>query len=172
MSPPRIRLLLLDANAVIELHRLGLWSKVQALCDIHLARTVAEREADYYFEEGHKIAIDLAPAINAGSITVHDVPLAITRKFLSRFPRTFAQRLDPGELESLAHLVEVDGSCLISSSDIIVWRALGFLGLGDQGLSLEDILKRCGLGRTLDDQYTEAFRKHWIGRGAVERIQV
>jgi hypothetical protein len=32
--------LLLDANIVIELFRLGLWEKITDICDIHIAETV------------------------------------------------------------------------------------------------------------------------------------
>ncbi len=38
----KFRLLLLDANIVIELFGQGIWDRVIDLCDIHLARTVAE----------------------------------------------------------------------------------------------------------------------------------
>ena len=36
----RLSFLLLDANIIIELWRLGLWSKLVELCDIHVGKTV------------------------------------------------------------------------------------------------------------------------------------
>jgi hypothetical protein len=36
----RLSFLLLDANIVIHLFKLGIWERLIELCDIHLARTV------------------------------------------------------------------------------------------------------------------------------------
>jgi hypothetical protein len=42
----RLSFLLLDANIIIELWRLGLWCRLVELCDIHVGKTVVG-EADY-----------------------------------------------------------------------------------------------------------------------------
>lgn len=44
----KFRLLLLDADVVIELFRLGLWDGIVERCDVHLARIVVEDEAQFY----------------------------------------------------------------------------------------------------------------------------
>ena len=36
----RLSFLLLDANVIIRLFKLGLWNQVVAQCDLHLARSV------------------------------------------------------------------------------------------------------------------------------------
>ncbi len=42
-----LRLLLLDANVVIELFRLGIWGRVIERCRIFVARTIVEVEAHF-----------------------------------------------------------------------------------------------------------------------------
>ena len=79
--------------------------------------------------------------------------------------------MDLGELESLAHLVEVEQNCLISSGDKIVWRTLGWLNLGDQGLSLEEILSSIGLGSSVGNEYSKQYREHWTSNGFQEGFQ-
>ena len=53
--------------------------------------------------------------------------------------------VDAGEAESLAFLVHQNDDYRISSGDAIVYKVLGNLNLGDQGISLEEILGTCGL---------------------------
>lgn len=59
MARKKIRLLLLDANVVIELHSLELWEHVVERCEILLTETVVE-EARYYDagEQHVRIAIE------------------------------------------------------------------------------------------------------------------
>ena len=41
---PKLKLLILDAGVVIQLHELQLWQPLLVSCDVHLSRIVAERE--------------------------------------------------------------------------------------------------------------------------------
>ena len=60
---------------------------------------------------------------------------------------------------------------MISSGDAIVFRVLGNLGRGDEGLSLEEILQQIGLGRKLDWPYSRAFREKYTKDGETDMIQ-
>jgi hypothetical protein len=55
---PRLKWLILDANSVITLHELGIWSQVAGRCDVHLARTVVESEAVFFEKDGDRQPID------------------------------------------------------------------------------------------------------------------
>jgi len=126
-----------------------------------------------YFErmDGGQERIDLSRDIETAQVTIVEVELATLRLFRQKFMPTFLERLDPGELESLAHLVEVDRGCRISSADAIVWRTLGALQLGEQGVSLEEILNAIGQTRKLADQFTKLFRDKWTKRGFDEGLR-
>lgn len=43
----RLKLLILDACVVIQLHELGRWQQVVEQCDIHLSEIVARREVKF-----------------------------------------------------------------------------------------------------------------------------
>ncbi len=162
----KFRFLLLDANIVIELHRQGIWDKFIELCDVTLTETVV-RESDFYFSsDGQRHQIDLSDNIDAGKIRCEAVFIDDIRQFRCRFDSSYLDRLDPGEAESLALLVKASESWQISSSDEIVFKVLGRLGLGEQGISLEEILQKIGLKRNdLKPQYTKTFRENTTRKG-------
>lgn len=164
----KFSLLLLDANVVIELFRLGIWDKFISECDVHLARRVVE-ESMYWeddFDEEH--AIDLTPFEKIGRITVHDVELSELKTFTDPFGLDILEKLDPGESESLSILCSSTEQFLISSSDKIAYRVLGALSRSDQGISLEEILQAVGLSKKLKQQFGKAFREEWSRRGFAE----
>ena len=172
MSAKKFSLLLLDANVVIRLFELGIWDRILDACDVHLTRIVAEKEADF-FVDGSEVRrpIDLGPSEQDGRITVHEIPASKVAEFRSRFTDPILDRLDDGETESLALLVESDKRFLICSSDAIVFRVLGALCIGEQGLSLEEILQRIGLNRKLKWQFSKAFRLRFTNQGFDEGIR-
>jgi hypothetical protein len=166
----KLSFLLLDANIVIYAFKLGLWDRLIAQCDVHLARTVMGEAHFYEDERGERRDFELARYEKAGTIAVFDAPLALIRDFLDRFDPTYLERLDPGETESLAYLMNAAADCLICSADNIVYRVLGNLDRAEQGLALEEVLKAVGLGRPLPPQFTKTFRERWTEKGVEERL--
>jgi len=162
----RFRLLLLDANIVIELFRQGIWDRLIEFCDVHLSRTVAETEAHFYEDDdGEKQYFDLAPDVESGRITVFDVLPSDLARFRSRFDPSYFDRLDTGEAASLAFLLNSDDPYAICSADSIVFKVLGNLDRADQGVSLEEVLRRTGLSHQLAWPFTKAFRERWTREG-------
>ena len=168
----KFRLLLLDANIVIKLHKLELWDKVIAACSITLTSTVAYDEAHFWEDDyGGRHDFDLGQDIANGRVDCKTISLSKIETFKQRFDPSYLKRLDPGETESLIFLYESDEKWLISSSDAIVFKVLGCLGRGQQGISLEEILQEIGLKHQLEWQYTEQFRKKWTGQGQEDYIR-
>ncbi len=167
----KFRLLLLDANVVIELFRQGIWDRLIEACDVHLARTVVSTEAHFYEDnQGVRIDFDLGQYCKAGKISVFDVAPSELTTFRAQFDPTYFEKLDPGETESLAYLVNSKDTFLICSADKIVYRVLGNLNRGEQGTSLEEILQKTGLGRQLSWPFTKGFRETWTKKGFQERV--
>lgn len=162
----KFRLLLLDANIVIEISKQHLWKGILSQCDVHLSRTVVDEAAFYTDENGEHCDIDLTPYLSGDDgITVFDVAASEVASLRNRFDPTYFEKLDAGETESLSFLLKQSDQCLICSSDMIVFRVLGNLGLPDQGISLEEILNKVGLARGLARQYTKTFREEWTQKG-------
>lgn len=168
----KLRFLLLDANAVIMLFELGLWRQTIEKCDILIAETVVEQEAQFFFDDqGEQHGIDLSDDIGSKRISIVRVDAHALRNFLDRFDPVYIEGLDPGELESLAYLFDSDDPCLVCSSDAIVFRVLARLSRTEQGLSLEEVLGAIGLGRGLPHQFSKGFRKRWTKQGQQEMIR-
>ena len=105
----KFSLLLLDANVVIHLFKVGIWEAVIAQCDVYLSRTVAEQEAHFYeTDEGERHDFDLAPYVSDSRITIFDVGTSDLRAFKDGFGPAYFEKLDPGEAESLAFLIGLD----------------------------------------------------------------
>ncbi len=170
---PKLKLLLLDAGVVIYLHEIGLWQQVVANCDLYLSRIVAEKEVLFQKSERdeYNYDIDLSPLIKSGAITIFDVSVSDLKAFRNQFDLLYLGDLDDGESESLAYLVKQSPDFLISSGDAIVYRVLGNLNRGEQGISLEEILQKLGLGRAVTNAYTKRFREQYTKQGQQDMIR-
>ena len=166
----KFRLLLLDANVVIEIARQGLWEQMVAKCDIHLAQTVLDESQFYADDQGNRHYIDLTSYVSAKSITLFDLKPSQMQAFCGHFDSVYLEKLDPGEAESLAYLFTQSDECKICSADKIVFRVLGSLNRPDQGVSLDEILGQIGLGRRLEREFTKAYKEEWTQKGFQEGL--
>ena len=168
----KFRLLLLDANIVIKLFAMGLWDRLLEHCDVHLSRTIATVEAHFFEDdEGQRHDFDLSGYETSGAITVFDVTLAQNAELTKHFDAAYLERFDPGEREALAHLVTSSEQYVICSADSIVFKVLGFLQRGEQGISLEEILQKTGFARQMEWQFTKAFREKYTQDGFRDKLQ-
>jgi hypothetical protein len=163
-------LLLLDANVVIEIARQGLWDQITARCDIRLSQTVLDESQFYNDDQGERHYIDLTPYISSQRITLFDLTPSQLGGFLAQFGPVYLEKLDPGEAESLAYLLDQPDDCMICSADKIVYRVLGCLSRSEQGVSLEEVLGQLGLSRRLDRKFTKAYKDEWTGKGFQEGL--
>lgn len=165
------RLLLLDANVVIELFRQRIWDRLLECCDIHLSRTIATTEAHFFEDEqGDRHDFDLPSYEACGAVTVFDVSLAQDAQLTRHFGPAYLERFDPGEREALAHLVTSADPYIIRSADSIVFKVLGFLNRAEQGISLEEILQQTGFGRQMCWRFTKAFRERYTREGSSDQL--
>ena len=158
---------------VIRLHELGIWEHLRDRCEIYLSRIVAEKEVLFQpgDEDEYGEDIDLSSDISNGRVQVFDVTAGELKVFREQFDSLYLGDLDDGEAESLTYMMRQSDEFLISSGDAIVFRVLGNLGRGNQGLSLEEILQKVGLGRSLDWPYSKAFREKYTKDGEADMIQ-
>jgi hypothetical protein len=169
----KFQLLLLDANIVIELFRLGIWDKFLEHCDVHLSRTIAEIEVCFFVDEyGDQQPIDLSSYIQDDRITIFDASIAQLQALEVPFKckPMYIERFDPGEAEALAFMVDSTAEYMLCSADSIVFKSLGFLGREDQALSLERILAQIGLSRTLTWQFRDDAREKWLREGFMDSL--
>ena len=168
----KLRFLMLDACVVIKLFELGLWRQLCDQSEIILADTVVAEEVQFYLDEqAERQEIDLSHDIRDRRVSVVSVGVDTLKRFFDRFDPVYAERLDPGEKESLAYLFSSNDPCVICSSDAIVFRVLAWTNRQDQGLSLEEVLQAVGLGRALPEEYTKRSRPRWTQQGQQDMIR-
>ncbi len=167
----RLSFLLLDANIIIELWRLGLWSKVVELCDIHVGKTVVG-EANFFLDaSGNHVAIDLSVDIASQRIQVFQVEFPELDEFRNQYDPSYLAKLDPGETEALVKLLSLPSDWRLCSADGIVFKVLANVRRSEQGISLEEVLGQVGMSRPLRKQYTKEFRTEKTRLGAIDSIQ-
>lgn len=162
----RSRLILLDANVVIQLFQLGIWEQITARCDIVLAQTVVD-EVQFYETDAGREYVDWDHWKAKCSMRVESLPAADIQAYCASFGPGYYEKLDPGEAEALALLAQ-DAESKICSADKIVWRVLGNTNATERGISLEEILTKSGLTKPLPPRFTKAFREKWCREGSVE----
>jgi hypothetical protein len=167
----RFKCLLLDANIVIELFSLGLWDAFVKQCEVHLSEIVVG-EADYYEDpEGTRHNIDLTSYRKSGQIQIFSHSADDLAEFKASFDPTYLEKLDPGETESLLHILSLQSEDLyLCSADAIVFRVLGNLKISEQGVSLEEVFHQFGFRRKLEYQFTREFRRRWSQEGLAESL--
>ena len=52
-----------------------------------------------------------------------------------------------------------------------MFRVLGLLNRSDQGISLEEVLQKVGLGRSVAKQYTKQFRERYAREGEQDSVR-
>ncbi len=162
--PKKFRLLLVNANVILQAHTDGTWRHIIERCEIHLTETVVEESQFYEDADGVRHEIELQSAIAAGDVTVHSVTVSQLQALRARFGTLYQEKLDDSEAESLAILLSNEDKWLLTSADKIVYRVLSSMGRGEQGVSLEEILQQTGLGRPLPHMFTKR-RTNEFGRG-------
>lgn len=166
----KFRLLLLDANIVIEISRHSLWDRIIAACEVHLAQTVVNEARFFDDDNGARQEIDLTSLAKTGAITVFNLMPSDLAGFRASFRPVYFEKLDPGETESLAYLLKQPEEYRFCSADKIVFRVLGSLNRPEQGVSLEEVLDGIGLSRQLSREFTRQYREEWTKRGFHERL--
>jgi len=138
---------------------------------VTIVGTVADEVCFYLDEDGNHNSIDLRRYADQGRICIEDVPLANVKSFISQFSMAYQAELHDGERETLAFLWALHEEWRVCAADKAVFRTLGVLGRGHQGISLEELLARIGMGRPLQRQFSRDFRDFWTSAGQKDSIQ-
>jgi len=128
-------------------------------------------EAKWASQDFEDIRIDLDSYEQRGLINVEDVDLRLVRNFCDKLKLGHKESIHDGEKETLAFLCGVSGDWRLCAADGAVFRVLGLLGRGEQGISLEEILKEIGLWQDMERHYTKRFREEHTRRGQIECVQ-
>ena len=159
------KLLLLDADVVIDLHTLGLFGKINKAYDVCVTRSVFE-EVRYYKKDGAKIEIDIKDAV-----IIEDVDLESLEK-VQREARESRLGIDPGESTSIAYLIKTEGEITFCTCDRAAIKLISYLELEQKSVSLEKALKTTGYHeKKLYQRHLEKTFKAAVKEGKTLRVQ-
>ena len=130
------KLLLLDADVIIDLHTLGLFEKIKKAYDICLTRNVFE-EARYYRKDGLEIDIDIKDV----TIIIENIDLESLRK-VHREAKEARLGIDPGESTSIAYLTQTEEEITFCTCDQAAIKLISYMELERKSISLEKALQK------------------------------
>jgi len=166
----KFRFLLLDAGPIIKLFELEIWDSFIKNCDVTISQTVAN-QAKYASQEFEDVCIDVEPYKEQGLIKIIDVTPSVVKTFYQNFNLRYKADIHDGEKETLAFLCDSSEDWRVCSADGAVFRVLGLLGKGNQGVSLEEVLNKIGLSQHLEPKYTKDFRVKYTRLGQIDSVQ-
>jgi hypothetical protein len=162
---------LLDANIVIESHKLGIWDQLKVSYKLTLPAIVRRGEVLYCFIDGRKVAINLENQVVNKEIDELEATAQEVGALFRIFESWFLETLDPGETEALALLETRNLSEFVfCTSDAPAIKALVMLGKSSSGVSLETLLAKIGLTKNLQKQFSEPFFEGCCKQGSVNLI--
>ena len=158
------KLLLLDADVIIDLHALGLFGKINKAYDIYLTRNVF-KEAIYYKKDGAKYDIDIK-----GASIIENVDLESLKK-VQREAKEARLAVDPGESTSIAYLIKSEEEITFCSCDKAAIKLISYMELEQKAISMERSLRNAGHQvKKLYPRHLEKTFKKCVQEGKTLRI--
>lgn len=163
-------IVLLDANAIIGFHELGVWGQIIKQHEVYIPSIVLRSEAFFYqTADGRRHSIDLLPSVGKRITELECTPDEI-EEFVSRYNHSFLPEIHKGEQEALA-LIEKREDLLFCTCDGAALKVLGFMGLSERGISFEAILEKTGLTKRLARKHMQVFFEEHVKIGQRLRIE-
>ena len=166
--------LILDTDVIIHFHEMSYWKSILANYRIYVG-SVTVGEAKHYFIKHKKIKIDLRPSIKRGEITEVSALAEEISEVIQKLKKPKLDGIDPGELECIAIIKEDKVPGLrFGVKDHLPIKAIAYLGLDNKAISLEEVLKKCGILRQkkrMDYPYTKKRFKQFITEGKFLAIE-
>ncbi|MBF0523279.1 MAG: hypothetical protein HQL24_09525 [Candidatus Omnitrophica bacterium] len=154
-------LLLLDADIVIDLHKIGLWKAVVSRYKVHLPSTIIG-EIKHYWKGNEQVAIDLVPEIKAGDVVEVSVDPIDQKKVYDLLESKKVEAIHDGEREALSFMYfHNDEEFRIALKDKAAIRAAVVLDIIDNSLSVETLLKEAGALRQKSELPYELTEKRF-----------
>lgn len=168
----KFQFLLLDAGPVLKLFELGIWGKFIEKCEVTITRTVVQQECLYYEEDGvrYNINFPFEQATQQGHIKIVDVNPSEAKQAIDKLNH-LNYDIHSGEKETIAFFLKSSEDFRICAADGAVFRFLGYIGKGEKGISLEEVLNKTGLGGQLEWRFTKKFRDKFTKIGQADKIQ-
>lgn len=154
--------ILIDTVVIIDAHENGYWEQICNAYQIAVPAFVIENEAFYFDSDNGKIGMNPTEWLRQGKITRMEAELKDFETLQKKISIDFMTSIDEGEREALAILISTSHDILFTTADRAAIKALGVLGLGFRGISVEEILKSSGTKRKGNLNFPVKLTKKWF----------
>ena len=158
------KLVLLDADVIIDLHTLDLFTKICSAYKVYVTRTVFN-EATYYKQGGRVYPLDIK-----GKVTIIDDVSLESLETVQNEAREALLGIDPGEKECIACLHETEEDFIFCTCDQAAIKLVAYMALEHQAMSVEMALRNIGYQKTLYPRHFEKTFKSCIKEGKSLRV--
>ena len=161
---------LVDAVVVIHAHENRYWLPLCNAYQIALPATVIENEVFYFDSSKGKIGLKPSNWIKQGIVTRIDAAIADYDILAEKLSNDFMLGIDAGEKEALAILISKKyKDYFFTTADKAAAKALGVLGIGCRGISVEELLKNLG-NLTKKTHLPMQYNKTWLQKCIAEGL--
>jgi len=167
------KLVILDANVIIDMHRNKIWDRVVSLYAVHIPSIVASDEAVYFISRGdnQKHDINLGNDITSKRVRILEATADDIKLLKDKVTDDYFNSIDPGELEAIALLCSgAYENFKFCTGDKAAIKALTVFDLTHQGISLEKLLSEISIKLDgFSKNYSETEFKKQQGYGLQEK---
>lgn len=155
--------ILADAVIVIGAHQEQCWELLYNSYQIAIPATILEDEIFYFKSEDDKKVIMPSKWVQEGRIQRLEAELFDYQALQEKLSDIFMKSIDSGELEALALLgSKKHTDYLFTTADRAAIKALGILGWGSRGISMEALIERVGGSHQMLKRLPKHFTKKWF----------
>lgn len=158
------KLLLLDADVLIDLNSLDLFEKICRNYEVCITKTVYD-EARYFKKAGARYAIKLPDEVEI----IEDINIKSLLK-VERNAKGIMLQIDPGEASSIACLMDAENDIFFCTCDKAAITLISYMDLDAKCVSLESALKKIGIKKNLYPRHLDVNFKKCIKQGKELRI--
>ena len=159
----KLKQIVTDTVVIIDAHENDYWSQLCNSYSVLLPATVIESEAFYFQSDRGKIGMNPSEWIEQKKIVRVEGALEDLMMLKRRLSPDFYNALDAGEIEALVVLLsKKNKDMFFTTADKAAVKALGILGLGSQGVSVEELLTNKGIKRKGSFKFPTHFTKKWF----------
>jgi len=164
------RLVLLDADVIIEAHNIGVWQDIIKGYEVLVPSIIIEDQAKFYSKQEQRTTIDLKSQVAQHQIQEIQTTTEEIECLYEKFARN-PPEIHPGETEAVAYIFcHSEEGHVFCTGDHAAIIALTKCGMSDKVISFEELLNKIGLTKTLKKQLTESYRKDVTKKASTQKI--
>lgn len=165
------RYVILDANVVIDAHRLGVWKALVTQYKITVTNTIAAEVQFYEGEDGTRYDIDLFKCEEEGIIEIIESEVGEIESVAKKLNPEYAKKVDPGELGAIAliHSGRLGDEFRFCTADGVAIKVMSALGIGSFAVPACKLLEAIGYKKPLPWRYGEEYFKAKLADGLIEK---